>query len=69
MRRAQRMCETCPFRLPLTRAERLELAAIEPEGMACHTEQGYWPSCDIECRGHWEARRQANRAAGETVNV
>jgi hypothetical protein len=58
MRRAKRMCATCPFRLPLTKAERQELAAIEPEGFPCHTEQGYDSWSDIECRGHWEARRQ-----------
>lgn len=61
MTRAPRMCETCPFRLPLTKAERRDLAAIEPEGMACHTIQGYDHYCDVECRGHWEARRQELR--------
>lgn len=66
MRRAARMCDTCPFRLPLSKAERQELAAVEPEGMPCHTEQGYAHWCDIECRGHWEARRQAGR---ELANV
>ncbi len=65
MRRASRMCEGCPFRFPLSKAERRELAAVEPEGMPCHTEQGYDHWCDIECRGHWEARRQLTRDGQE----
>lgn len=51
------MCETCPFRLRISKAERRELAAIEPDGFPCHTEAGY-TSTDIQCRGHWEVRRK-----------
>jgi hypothetical protein len=57
MRRAARMCENCPFRLKLSRAEVLELAVIKPEDFECHTEAGY-TSTDIQCRGHWQARRK-----------
>ena len=58
MMRAQRMCESCPFRLPLKKAERLELAALLPEEFPCHTEAGYAVYSDIQCRGHWEVRRK-----------
>jgi hypothetical protein len=57
MRRAVKMCETCPFRLKLTKAERKELAVLEPEAFPCHTEAGY-TSTDIQCRGHWQVRRK-----------
>lgn len=67
MRRAARMCETCPFRLRLSRAERLELAALEPEAFPCHTEQGYASSCDIQCRGHWQVQRKFSSAYAETM--
>lgn len=57
MRRAQRMCETCPFRLRLSKREVRELAQLSPEEWPCHTEAGY-TTTDIQCRGHWQARRK-----------
>lgn len=63
MRRARKMCETCPFRLKLTEAERIELALLQPEEFTCHTEAGY-TTTDIQCRGHWQVRRKYGRAAG-----
>jgi hypothetical protein len=57
MMRAQKMCPDCPFR-GLDADERRELAMVPPEWWPCHTEQGFAGSCDIQCRGHWEARRK-----------
>jgi hypothetical protein len=57
MKRAQKMCEGCPFRLPLSRAERRDIAKLAPDEFPCHTEAGY-TSTDIQCRGHWELRRR-----------
>lgn len=57
MIRASKMCQTCPFR-GIDDAERRELAAIPPEEWACHTEQGYAYSSDVQCRGHWEAQHK-----------
>jgi hypothetical protein len=57
MRRAAKMCKDCPFR-GLAEIERKDLARFPAENWACHTEQGYWGSCDIQCRGHWEAQRK-----------
>lgn len=57
MIRARKQCKTCPFR-GIGENERRELALIEPEEFPCHTEQGYINECDIQCRGHWEARRK-----------
>jgi hypothetical protein len=51
------MCETCPFHLPLTRAQKREIAEMQPEEWECHTEAGC-TSTDIQCRGHWELRRR-----------
>ena len=55
MRRATKVCSGCPFR-GIDESERQELAKI-PD-WPCHTEQGYYASCDIQCRGHWEAQRK-----------
>jgi hypothetical protein len=57
MIRAQKQCRTCPFR-DMPEDERREMATIPPEDWPCHTEQGYAATCDIQCRGHWEARRK-----------
>ncbi len=57
MIRARKMCKTCPFRLRIERAERIELARLTPEEFPCHTEAGY-STTDIQCRGHWEVRRK-----------
>lgn len=57
MIRARRQCSTCPFR-GIAEDERRELAKVPAEGWPCHSEQGYWASCDIQCRGHWEAQRK-----------
>ena len=67
MRRATKMYKTCPFH-GIDEAERKELAQVEPENWACHTEQGYYSSCDIQCRGHWEAQRKypANSSGDRT---
>lgn len=62
MIRAQRMCDGCPFRLQMNNTERVELAALSPEEFPCHTEAGYTTS-NIQCRGHWEARRKFALAA------
>jgi hypothetical protein len=56
MRRAAKQCKTCPFR-GLDKAERRELAKVPAEEWPCHSEQGYLAYSDIQCRGHWEARR------------
>jgi hypothetical protein len=58
MKRATRMCESCPFRIYLNTAEKRELAAIHPEEFPCHTEAGYYSHSDIQCRGHWGVRRK-----------
>lgn len=55
MIRAKKQCKTCPFR-GLLDDERRELAKVE--NWPCHTEQGYWAECDVQCRGHWEAQRK-----------
>jgi len=70
MRRAAKMCEDCPFRLKISKAERIELARIEPEGFPCHTIAGYnYATSDIQCRGHWQVRRKFGHAAhGESVS-
>jgi len=57
MRRARKMCKDCPFR-GIDEIERQDLAKIPAEDWPCHTEQGYYSSCDIQCRGHWEAQRK-----------
>lgn len=57
MIRAAKMCKTCPFR-GLEDSERHALAAVPPEDWPCHTEQEYDGSCDVQCRGHWEAQRK-----------
>jgi hypothetical protein len=60
------MCETCPFRAKLGRAERAELAAVAPDEFPCHTEQ--WGRNfveDIQCRGHWELRRKYQAAVAD----
>jgi len=57
MRRAQRMCEGCPFRLKISKAEKIELARLRPDEFPCHTEAGYTET-DIQCRGHWQLRRK-----------
>lgn len=57
MIRSNKMCESCPFHLKMTREERAELAALQPEEFPCHTEAGY-TTTDIQCRGHWEVRRK-----------
>jgi hypothetical protein len=62
MRRAQRMCEACPFRLRIAPAERQDLAALSPEEFPCHTEAGY-TTTDVQCRGHWQVRRKFAPAA------
>lgn len=61
MVRANKQCKTCPFR-GIDETERRELAALPAENWPCHTEQGYWSSCDIQCRGHWEAQRKYRNA-------
>jgi hypothetical protein len=35
----------------------MELAQLRPDEFPCHTEAGY-ATTDIQCRGHWEARRK-----------
>lgn len=53
------MCETCPFRSPIPRRERAELAAVPPEGFPCHSEEGYnFGTSDVQCRGHWQFVRK-----------
>lgn len=64
MRRAQKQCRACPFRI-MTESERREMATVEAEQWACHTEQGYYAECDIQCRGHWEAQRKFAAIAAE----
>jgi hypothetical protein len=61
MKRAVRMCEGCPFRAPISRAERIELAQLTPDEFPCHTEAGYTET-DIQCRGHWQVRQKFGRA-------
>lgn len=34
------------------------MAKVPAEDWPCHTEQGYWATCGIQCRGHWEAQRK-----------
>lgn len=62
MIRASKMCKTCPFR-GVDETERRELAQVPAADWPCHTEQGYAGSCDIQCRGHWEAQRKFNVAS------
>jgi hypothetical protein len=50
------MCQTCPFR-GISEEERRELAVVEPEAWGCHTENP-WTWTDIQCRGHYEARKK-----------
>lgn len=57
MRRARKQCASCPFR-GVSEAERKELAAVPAENWPCHTEQGFFAACDIQCRGHWQAQRK-----------
>ena len=57
MSRARKMCKGCPFR-GIDEVERESLAKVPAENWPCHDEQGYWASCDIQCRGHWEAQRK-----------
>lgn len=59
-------CETCPFRAKVSEAELLELAAVPPQEWPCHTEAGYSNDSEIQCRGHWGARRRViNRHGAE----
>lgn len=56
MKRADHMCESCPFRT-MNRAEMREHAIIEPDAWPCHTLHPFgWG--DTQCRGHYEARRK-----------
>lgn len=57
MQRAQKQCQTCPFR-GVSEHERRELAVVPPDYWECHTEAGYTGGSGIQCRGHWEARRK-----------
>lgn len=57
MIRARKMCKSCPFRGMDDEKERRVCASVEPENWPCHTEHPYGPG-DIQCRGHWEARRK-----------
>ena len=50
MTRARKMCETCPFRLELSVAEKRDIARMTPEKWPCRM------AAEIQCRGHWEVR-------------
>lgn len=54
MIRRQSMCKTCIFR-GIGDDDRAELAALEPSYVPCHTDCPM--GGDIQCRGHFEARR------------
>lgn len=56
MKRAARMCKSCPFR-GIDESERSKWAVVEPENWPCHTEHPMgWG--DTQCRGHFEAQRK-----------
>ena len=52
--RANRMCDSCPFRGADDDYKR-ESASIAAVEWPCHTEDFYGDN-DIQCRGHFEAR-------------
>lgn len=56
MKRARRMCKSCPFR-GASEEDRFELAVVDPEAWPCHTEHPHGGG-DTQCRGHFEARRK-----------
>jgi hypothetical protein len=57
MYRRQRMCESCPFR-GADDAYKREAAPIPPDDWPCHSEGHFGQGSDIQCRGHFEARRK-----------
>lgn len=57
MRRRAKMCESCPFRGADDDYKR-ECADIIPELWPCHSEGYFGADSDIQCRGHYEARRK-----------
>lgn len=69
MKRRSKMCEGCPFRHP--DKELLSVGArVAPEDFPCHEEQGpAMDQTDIQCRGHWEARRKAQNDKATKENA
>lgn len=65
MVRGRRMCQNCPFRARLSADDRNILVALEPDEFPCHEEAGY-TTTNVQCRGHWEARRKARKAITAT---
>ena len=57
MVRRNRMCATCPFR-GADDAYKRECSEIQPENWACHSEGYFGADTNIQCRGHYEARRK-----------
>ena len=57
MRRRSRMCASCIFR-GIDKADHDALAALPPDHVPCHTDSEPHGWCDIQCRGHFEARRK-----------
>ncbi len=55
MIRARKMCQSCPFRLRLSVAEKRDIAKMTPEQWPCHAEAGY-TTTEVQCRGHWEVK-------------
>ena len=55
--RANKMCPSCPFR-GADDAYKQETAGIEADEWPCHSEQMTSWDTDIQCRGHFEARRK-----------
>lgn len=61
MRRRSKMCSTCPFR-GADDAYKADSATIQPDDWPCHSEGHFGQGSDIQCRGHYEARRKFNVA-------
>lgn len=65
MRRANKMCRTCPFRGADENYKR-ECAEIGASDWPCHTEDLYGDN-GIQCRGHYEARRKYGLAVRQSI--
>lgn len=56
LKRAKKMCEECPFHM-IDEADKK--ISAKDETFTCHMEDGPGGGIsDIQCRGHWEARRK-----------